>query len=46
MPTEWLRVMMDEVERKRREAVAERAEAERRRAAAPVAASPGRPAAG
>lgn len=31
MPTEWLRVMIEEVERKRREAEAARAEAERRR---------------
>jgi hypothetical protein len=36
MPTEWLRVMLDEVERKRREAAAAKAEAERRAAAAPA----------
>ena len=33
MPTEWLRVMMDEVERKRREAIAAEAEAQRRQGA-------------
>jgi hypothetical protein len=34
MPTEWLRVMLDEVERKRREAAAAKAEADRRAGAA------------
>ncbi len=34
MPTEWLRVMLEEVERKRREAAAAKAEAERRTAGA------------
>jgi hypothetical protein len=33
MPTEWLRVMLDEVARKRREAEAARDEARRRAAA-------------
>ena len=33
MATEWLRVMMDEVERKRREAIAAQAEAQRRQVA-------------
>ncbi len=42
MATEWLRVMMDEVERKRREAMAARAEAERRQAAATSASTPAR----
>ncbi len=34
MPTEWLRVMMEEVERKRREALAARVEARQRSAKA------------
>jgi hypothetical protein len=37
MATEWLRVMMEEVERKRREQIAARAEIERRRTDAPLA---------
>ncbi len=44
MPTEWLRVMLAEVERKRREEAAARTEAERRTAPrAKVAVPPPRP---
>jgi hypothetical protein len=42
MATEWLRVMMDEVERKRREAIAARVESERRQVASTTPPTAGR----
>ena len=42
MATEWLRVMMDEVERKRREAIAARLESEQRRVASATPSKPAR----